>query len=153
MTKQEISENKKLIPKMIYIIEMTFASFGIQVKVVEVHVWDKFITFGIAITMGTKIDKILNLDKELSLALAAPGMVDIHLEPGRDLIYIDVPKGKTKIPEDKFKIIRIPTESKLETGKLVESEFYDDLKKLVRYILSKLGDLFYWLESKIPRNK
>lgn len=63
------------------------------------------------------------------------------------------PREKKKLPEGKFKIIRIPTETKMETGKLMESEFYDDLKKLSRYILSKTGDLFYWLEEKVPRKK
>jgi len=151
LTKKEVATNKTFIPRLVSIIEMTYASFGIQVKVVEVHVRDKFITFGIEITMGTKIDKILKLDKELSLALAAPGMVDIHLEPGRDLIYIDVPKGKTKLAEGKYKIIKIYQESKGETGKLTESEFYNDLKIFVRFVLIKIGSFFYWLEKKIPR--
>ncbi len=151
MTKKEISTNKTLIPRLVSIIEMTYASFGYQVKVVEVHIHDKNITFGIVITAGTKIDKILGLDKELALALQSPGKVKIHMTFGRDLINIDVPRGRVKLSEGKYKIIKIYQESKDVTGKLTESELYNDLKIFVRFVLIKIGSFFYWLEKKIPR--
>jgi DNA segregation ATPase FtsK/SpoIIIE-like protein len=150
LTKKERIENKKLITKLIFVIEGCYASFGYQVKVVEVHVLEKIITFAIAIPMGTKIEKILKLDKDIALAISSPtGTVDIHTVPGRDLIFIDVPKGNFFRQKGKFKIIRIHDEAKEQVVR--ESEFYHDFKMLLRYILFKLGDLFYWLESKIPR--
>lgn len=151
LTKAEKAKNEKLISELILIIEMTYSSFGFQVKVVEVHIWDKIMTFAISIPMGTKIDKILSLDKELALATQSPGRVKIHTIFGRDLIYIDVPKGKAKFEEGKYKVLKIYKEAGDVTGKLTESEFYNDLKIFVRFILIKIGSFFYWLEKKIPR--
>lgn len=150
LTKREKVENKKLIHRLISIIENTYASFGRQVKVVEVHIWDEYISFAIAITVGTKVEKITSLDKDIALAISSPtGTVDIHSVPGRDLIYIDVPKGKTRFKKGKYKIIKIYKE--VSTPVVRESEFYHDFKMLLRVILIRLGNIFYWLESKVPR--
>lgn len=149
-TKKERAENKKLITKLIFIIEATYSSFGHRVKVVEVYIGEKAINFGLSIEIGTKVEKILKLDKDIALAISSPtGTVDIHTVPGRDLIFIDVPKGNFFRQKGKFKIIRIHDEAKEQVVR--ESEFYHDFKMLLRFILFKLGDLFYWLESKIPR--
>ncbi len=40
-TKKERTENKKLVTRLIFVIEGTYASFGHQVKVVEVFIGDK----------------------------------------------------------------------------------------------------------------
>lgn len=149
LSKKVKKENKKLITKLISIIENTYASFGYQIKVIEVHILKKHITFAIAIAMGTKVEKIIKLDKDIALAVSAPtGIVDIHTVPGRDLVYIDVSKGIFFRKEGKFKIIRINNEAQAQV--IRESEFYYDFKMLIRLILFKLGDLFYWLESKVP---
>lgn len=136
----------------IEIVQMTYASFGYQVKVVEVEVQEKYYKLGLAICMGTKVDQIISLSKEIALALSSPtGKVDIHMIPGRDLIEIAVPRGKKSIPKGKFKIIEVYKEHGLESGKLHDSEFYQDIKMFVRFLLSKTGDFLYWLEQKVPR--
>lgn len=140
------------ILKTIEIVQMTYASFGYQVKVVEVEVQEKFYKLGLAICMGTKVDQIISLSKEVALALSSPtGKVNIHMVPGRDLIEIAVPRGKKYVPKGKYKIVEVCKDKGLESGKLQSSEFYQDLKMLVRFLLSKTGDFFYWLEQKVPR--
>lgn len=152
VAQDERSPADKQILKTIEIVESTYASFGYQVKVVEVEIQEKYYKLGLEICMGTKVDQIISLSKEVALALSSPtGKVDIHMVPGRDLIEISVPRGKKYVPKGKYKIVEVYKEHGLESGKLQNSEFYQDLKMLVRFVLAKTGDFFYWLEQKVPR--
>lgn len=140
------------ILQIIDIVQDTYSSFGISTKVVEVEIREKYYNLYLRIAMGTKVDDIISLSKDIALALASPtGKVDIHMVPGRDTIEMTVPRGKKFAPKGKYKIIEVVRESVLKSGNQKTSEFYHDLKMFVRVILLKIGDLFYWLETKVPR--
>jgi DNA segregation ATPase FtsK/SpoIIIE-like protein len=152
VVQDERSPADKQILQTIEIVESTYASFGYTVHVSEVYLQDNAYALGLEICMGTKVDEIISLSNEIALATSSPtGKVDIHMVPGRNLIEIVVPHREKAISKGKYKIIKVFIDNKLESGKLQETEFYHDLKMFLRVILIKTGDLFYWLEKKVPR--
>jgi hypothetical protein len=107
VVQSERSQAEQQILQTIEIVQMTYASFGYQVKVVEVEIQEKNYNLGLEICMGTKVDQIISLSKEVALALSSPtGKVDIHVVPGRDLIEIAVPRGKNTYPKVNTKLLR-----------------------------------------------
>ena len=84
------------------LIEKTFESFGIVSKTVEVDTKPYTVEYRLEIAMGTSLEKILKLEKDLALALASPtGHVFIEAPiHGRALVGVTVPKllkeGETK---------------------------------------------------------
>lgn len=138
-------KNKDEVYRLILMIENTFASFGVYIKVVEVHVEDKHILFDLELSMGTKLSKVMALDKDLAFAVASPsGDVEIYPIKGRSLVEIKVPLGKmeNKLKKEKYKIIRIGV-------KTPEIDEWTKIKRLVRIVIEKIGDLFYWLSNKL----
>lgn len=79
------------------IIEDTFESFGIRVKVQEIQARKDFIIYFIVIEKGNKIEDIKKLDKDIALALSSPnGKVKIQAPiPNSNQIGISLPKRKT----------------------------------------------------------
>lgn len=77
------------------IIEKTLESFGILAKVADVKIGPVITQYALQITMGTKVAKINNLNKDLALALAASsGMVRVEAPiPGTSLVGIELPNA------------------------------------------------------------
>jgi S-DNA-T family DNA segregation ATPase FtsK/SpoIIIE len=74
-------------------IEKTLESFGITARVVEVNLGPAVTQYAIEVALGTKLSKITGLERDLALALAAPGG-SIRVEapiPGRSLVGIELP--------------------------------------------------------------
>ena len=81
----------KKIEHNIGVLERTFASFGVDAKVVKASLGPSVTKFEIQPAVGVKVSKIVNLTDDLALALAAK---DIRMEapiPGKSLIGIEVP--------------------------------------------------------------
>lgn len=76
-----------------YTIEQTLASFGITARVVEINNRPKDTEFGIEIALGTAVESVTRLNKDIAMALASPsGDVEIIAPlPGRQLIGIRTP--------------------------------------------------------------
>lgn len=75
------------------VIEKTLESFGITARVVEVNLGPAVTQYAIEVALGTKLSKITGLERDLALALAAPGGA-IRIEapiPGRSLVGIELP--------------------------------------------------------------
>ena len=73
------------------ILEETFASFKIQVKVVNITPGPSVTRYELQPAQGVKVSKITNLAQDLALSLAA---ADVRIEapiPGKALIGIEVP--------------------------------------------------------------
>lgn len=129
------------------VIEQTLEAFGFTTRIKEVYELDDHIQFCLEIAVGTNLDNILKLDKDLALALASPtGKVEIIAPiPGTSLIGINLPKNKY--------------ESTIEKGKLLYKNHFKSftLKPLedpkgwrhnvgvifykISYLLSKAGDI------------
>lgn len=72
-------------------LEDTFESFGVEAKVVKANLGPAVTKYEIQPATGVKVSKIVNLQDDIALALAAK---DIRIEapiPGRALIGIEVP--------------------------------------------------------------
>ena len=69
-------------------------AFEIEAKVVDTHVGPAVTQFELEIPGGTKVSRILNINKEIALALAAK---DVRIEapiPGKSTVGIEIPNGE-----------------------------------------------------------
>lgn len=78
-------------------LEQTLQSFGVKAKVTQVHLGPAVTKYEILPDIGVKVSKIVNLQDDLALALAAK---DIRMEapiPGKSAIGIEVPNSEVAI--------------------------------------------------------
>jgi len=116
------SKNKKInstefITSNNKILERVFNDFGIVGRVVEVHVGPTVTQYEIEIKAGTKVNKILSINREIALALAAK---DVRIQapiPGKSTIGIEIPNPVAS--EVKMKDVLIGIPKKLDNSKLV----------------------------------
>lgn len=89
--KKKVKNNSNaIIEKNIEIIEKTLKDFSIIGKVVEVHVGPTVTQYELELPSGTKVSKIVTLNKEIALALAKK---DVRIQapiPGKRTIGIEV---------------------------------------------------------------
>lgn len=87
--------NEEMVPSNITILEQVLTDFDIIGKVVGAHVGPTLTQYELEIKSGTKVSKILGLNKEIALALAAK---DVRIQapiPGKSTIGIDIPNKIT----------------------------------------------------------
>ena len=87
--------NEESISSNIKLLEQVLVDFDINGKVVAAHVGPTVTQFELEIKSGTKVSKILSLNKEIALALAAK---DIRIQapiPGKSTIGVDIPNKVT----------------------------------------------------------
>lgn len=83
--------NSGNIKKNSEIIEQTFADFGIDVEVVDVAIGPTITQYAISPAQGVKISRIVALQNDLALSLAAhPIRIEAPI-PGKSLVGIEVP--------------------------------------------------------------
>ncbi len=73
------------------ILERVLKEFGFNAQVVEIHIGPAVTQYELHVQAGTKLNKIVSLNKELALALAAK---DVRIEapiPGKSTIGIEIP--------------------------------------------------------------
>lgn len=73
------------------ILERVLQEFGINGKVVEIHVGPAVTQFEIHIPAGTKLSRIVSLDKEIALALSAKSIKIEAPIPGKNTVGIEIP--------------------------------------------------------------
>jgi S-DNA-T family DNA segregation ATPase FtsK/SpoIIIE len=86
--------DKKNIKDSIVVLEDTFASFGVIVKVNEVSCGPAVIRYELTPAPGVKVSKIISLTDDLQLSLAAKGIRIEAPIPGKSAIGIEVPSAK-----------------------------------------------------------
>ena len=99
------------------ILERVFNDFGIVGKVVEVHVGPTVTQYEVELKAGTKVNKVLSINREIALALAAK---DVRIQapiPGKSTIGIEIPNPVQA--DVKLKDILVGLPKKLENSKLV----------------------------------
>lgn len=87
-------KEKSQIKKTVRILEQTFQSFGVQAKITKAHVGPAVTKYEVYPEAGVKVSKILSLQDDLALALAAQ---DIRIEapiPGKSAVGIEVPNSE-----------------------------------------------------------
>lgn len=78
-------------------LEQTFHSFGVKAKVTQVHLGPAVTKYEVLPDVGVKVSKIVSLQDDLALALAAK---DIRMEapiPGKSAIGIEVPNSEVAV--------------------------------------------------------
>lgn len=88
------SKEKNLVRKNITVLEDTFRSFGIDVKVERAEIGPSVTKYEIKPAVGVRVNRISNLADDLALALAAK---DVRIEapiPGKSLVGIEVPNSE-----------------------------------------------------------
>lgn len=88
--------DKKHIKNSIDILEDTFASFGVAVRVNEVSCGPSVTRYELTPAPGVKVSKIISLTDDLQLNLAAPGIRMEAPIPGKSAIGIEVPNAKIR---------------------------------------------------------
>lgn len=86
--------DKKNIKECVSILEDTFSSFGIKVKVNQVSCGPAITRYELAPAPGVKVSRIISLADDLQLNLAAPGIRIEAPIPGKSAIGIEVPNSK-----------------------------------------------------------
>jgi len=86
--------DKKNIKDSIAVLEETFASFGVSVKVNQVSCGPAVTRYELTPAPGVKVSKIISLTDDLQLNLAAPGIRIEAPIPGKSAIGIEVPSSK-----------------------------------------------------------
>ncbi|QGH34592.1 cell division protein FtsK [Gracilibacillus salitolerans] len=88
-------QDKTYIQRVVRKLEKTFQSFGVKARVTKVHVGPSVTKYEVYPEAGVKVSKIVNLNDDLALALAAK---DIRIEapiPGKSAVGIEVPNEET----------------------------------------------------------
>jgi S-DNA-T family DNA segregation ATPase FtsK/SpoIIIE len=86
--------DKKSIKDSIAVLEDTFASFGVIVKVNQVSCGPAVIRYELTPAPGVKVSKIISLSDDLQMNLAAKGIRIEAPIPGKSAIGIEVPSSK-----------------------------------------------------------
>ncbi len=88
--KQKGGNNSEVLERNIEKLEKVLQDFGIHAKVVEVNVGPSVTQYELEISSGTKVSKILGLNREISLALAKK---DVRIQapiPGKSTVGIEL---------------------------------------------------------------
>ena len=114
--KSNSKENELAIKNNVPILESVFRDFGIDGKVVAAHVGPSVTQYEVELKAGTKVNKILGLNREIALALAAR---DVRIQapiPGKKTIGIELPNKSTTMVTVREILERIP--KSLDNSKL-----------------------------------
>ena len=87
--------NEDAISNNVKLLEQVLSDFDITGKVVAAHVGPTITQYELEIKSGTKVSRILSLNKEIALALASK---DVRIQapiPGKSTIGIDIPNKVT----------------------------------------------------------
>ena len=90
-------ENQNEVKENVVILEQVFADFGVEGKVVAVNIGPAVTQYELEIKAGTKVSKILSLNREIALALGAR---DVRIQapiPGKRTVGVELPNKKTSM--------------------------------------------------------
>ena len=102
-------ENEEIIEVNAPILQTVLKDFGIESKVVSAHVGPSVTQYELEVKNGTKLSKILSLNKEIALELAAK---DVRIQapiPGKKTIGIELPNKKNSMVTVREVLERIPS--------------------------------------------
>ncbi len=90
-------ENQADVKENVGILEQVFADFGVEGKVVAINIGPAVTQYELEIKAGTKVSKILSLNREVALALGAR---DVRIQapiPGKKTVGVELPNKVTSI--------------------------------------------------------
>ncbi|MFV0249511.1 MAG: DNA translocase FtsK [Bacilli bacterium] len=95
--KNKNGENRDAINKNVSVLQTVFHDFGLEGKVVAINPGPTVTQYEMEIKSGTKVSKVLSINKEIALALAAK---DVRIQapiPGKSTIGIEIPNLVTEM--------------------------------------------------------
>ena len=135
--KKNLSVNKSKINETAEILKNVFHDFNIEGHVVTAHVGPAVTQYEMEIKAGTKLSKILGINREIALALAAK---DVRIQapiPGKKTVGIEIPNAQTAM---------VSVREILESIKPED----DDKKLLVAFGQDIMGNSVTWQINKTP---
>ena len=131
-SEEEIRRNKDEL-------ERVLADFQIKGTVVEIHVGPSVTQYEVSIPAGTKVSRIVSINKEIALALAA---TDVRIQapiPGKSTIGVELPNKQVSPVKIKEILNNIP--AKDQDGKLIVSLGKDIMGRVKTADISKMPHL------------
>ena len=116
--KKSTKTDEAVIEKNITVIEQVLKDFNIIGKVVEVHIGPAVTQYELEIKSGTKLTKIVSLNKELALSLAKKSVRIEAPIPGKNTVGIELPNESISMVSFREVLEKIP-ESKKDSKLLV----------------------------------
>ncbi|MBQ9181179.1 MAG: cell division protein FtsK [Bacilli bacterium] len=107
-SKSSSKANQEAIKKNVPIIESVLKDFQIEGKVVAANIGPSVTQYELEIKHGTKVSKILSINREIALALAAK---DVRIQapiPGKSTIGIEIPNKTTSMVTVREMLENIP---------------------------------------------
>jgi len=111
-------DNQAAIKDTVTILQTVLKDFGIEAKVVAVNIGPAVTQYEMEIKAGTKLSRIVSLDKELALSLAAKS---VHIQapiPGKKTVGVEIP-NKSVTPVSVREILQVIPKDKLDSKLLV----------------------------------
>lgn len=93
--KRKNSVNQSLIEKNIEILEKVLKDFNIIGKVVEVHIGPTVTQYELELHSGTKVSKLLSINREIALAIATKNVRIQAPIPGKNTVGIEIANKET----------------------------------------------------------
>ena len=115
--KRNDSENTALIKTNIPILQQVFHDFSIEARVVAANVGPAVTQYEMEVRAGTKVSKILSINREIALALGAK---DVRIQapiPGKKTIGVEIPNKSIAMVTVREILEKVPKEK--ENSKLL----------------------------------
>ena len=90
------------------VLEDTLAEFGVAVKVVSIETGPVITQYELELAPGIKVNRVVSLSDDISMALKAPSVRIVAPIPGRDSVGVEVPNTKTAIVRLKGLVEQLP---------------------------------------------
>ena len=116
-TKNNNKNNQEAIKDTVNILQEVFHDFGVEAKVVAINIGPAVTQYELEIKAGTKLSRIVSLDKELALSLAAKS---VHIQapiPGKKTVGVEIPNKSITMVSVREILEAIP--EKMEDSKLL----------------------------------
>lgn len=117
--KKQMNTNQGTVQANIETLEKVFNDFDINGKVVEVHVGPTVTQYEIELKAGTKVSRVLGINREIALALAAKNVRIQAPIPGKSTIGIELPNRVNTVVSLRDVLSNMPNiyeKSKLAVG-------------------------------------
>ncbi|MDD2489894.1 MAG: DNA translocase FtsK [Bacilli bacterium] len=137
--KDKKNSNQGVVKNNIEIIERVLNDFDIAGKVVQVHVGPSVTQYELEIKAGTKVNKVLNINRELALALAAKTVRVQAPIPGKNTIGIEIPNRVNTMVSLREVMSLIP--NSLDNNKLLTALGIDIMGKPIYAEINKMPHL------------
>ena len=142
VVKRNSGENQGSVRNNIELLEKVLTDFDIEGKVVEVHVGPSVTQYEVELKAGTKLNRVIAINREMALALAAKQIRIQAPIPGKSTIGIEIPNRVNTMVNLREVLSDMPNlydHSKLAVGlgkDIMGKSVYAELNKMPHLLVS-----------------